>query len=79
MSIPTTLSFAIEDLVKLGLKNSENVHYQSSPEELVQDTIRLGDGELTDTGAIAIRTGFNSCLDPFIIIKSGQNDDLDLR
>ena len=57
MSIPTTLSFAIEDLVKLGLKNSENVHYQSSPEELVQDTIRLGDGELTDTGAIAIRTG----------------------
>ncbi|MGV3530489.1 MAG: phosphoenolpyruvate carboxykinase (ATP) [Flavisolibacter sp.] len=57
MSIPTTLSFAIEDLIKLGLKNSENVHYQSTPEELVQDTIRLGDGELTDTGALAIRTG----------------------
>lgn len=57
MSIPTTLSFAIEDLVKLGLKNSENVHYQSGPEELVQDSLRVGDGKLTDTGALSIRTG----------------------
>jgi phosphoenolpyruvate carboxykinase (ATP) len=47
----------MEDLVKLGLKNPDLVHYQSTPEELVQDTLRRGEGKLTDTGALAIRTG----------------------
>src|SRR5215218_7900496 len=56
MSVPT-ISFSTENLVKLGLKNTDSIHYQSSPEELVQDTLRMGEGVLTDTGALAIRTG----------------------
>lgn len=56
MSVPT-ISFPVKNLAKLGLKNTETIHYQSSPEELVQDTIRIGDGILNDTGALIIRTG----------------------
>ncbi len=56
MSVPT-ISFSTEKLVKLGLQNTENLHYQSTPEELVQDTLRLGEGELTNTGALSIKTG----------------------
>ncbi|HVG12572.1 MAG TPA: phosphoenolpyruvate carboxykinase (ATP) [Flavisolibacter sp.] len=56
MSVPT-ITFSPEKLMKLGLKNTESIHYQSTPEELVQDTLRLGEGTLTDTGALSIRTG----------------------
>jgi phosphoenolpyruvate carboxykinase (ATP) len=56
MSVPT-ISFSSESLIPLGLKYSENIHYQSSPEELVQDTLRLGEGVLTDSGSLAIHTG----------------------
>ncbi|HEV7621841.1 MAG TPA: phosphoenolpyruvate carboxykinase (ATP) [Flavisolibacter sp.] len=43
--------------MKLGLTNSENLHYQSTPDDLIQDTLRLGEGVLTDSGALAIKTG----------------------
>lgn len=56
MSVPT-ISFSPENLKKLGLTYVDSVHYQSSPEELVNDTIRLGLGSLTDSGALAINTG----------------------
>jgi phosphoenolpyruvate carboxykinase (ATP) len=56
MSAPT-VSIPSKNLLKLGLKNTENVHYQLSPEELVQDSIRTGEGVLNDTGALVIRTG----------------------
>jgi len=56
MSVPT-ISFSREGLVTLGLKNVESVHYQSTPDELIQDTLRLGEGTLTDTGALSISTG----------------------
>jgi len=56
MSVPT-ISISKEKLVKIGLKNTESIHYQSTPEELVQDTLRIGEGVLTDTGALAINTG----------------------
>lgn len=56
MSVPT-ISIPTGNLVKIGLKNTESIHYQSTPEELVQDTLRLGEGVLTDTGALAILTG----------------------
>lgn len=57
MSIPVTYSFPIGNLVSIGLKNSDKIRYQSSPEELVQDTLEMGEGVLTDAGALAIRTG----------------------
>ncbi|ULQ58256.1 phosphoenolpyruvate carboxykinase (ATP) [Flavihumibacter rivuli] len=56
MSVPT-ISIPTNQLVKLGLKSAENIHYQLSPEELVQDTLRIGEGVLNDTGALVIRTG----------------------
>ena len=56
MSVPT-ISIPNGNWVRLGLKNTESIHYQSSPEELIQDTLRIGEGILTDTGALSIRTG----------------------
>lgn len=52
-----TVSLPTESLLKSGLKFSNTIHYQSSPEELIQDTLRIGEGELSDTGALIIRTG----------------------
>ncbi|MFL5742778.1 MAG: phosphoenolpyruvate carboxykinase (ATP) [Flavisolibacter sp.] len=46
-----------ENLVNLGLKFTEKIRYQSSPEELVEDSLRLGEGVLTSSGALAIKTG----------------------
>ncbi|HTD94300.1 MAG TPA: phosphoenolpyruvate carboxykinase (ATP) [Chitinophagaceae bacterium] len=42
---------------RLGLKKIDTIRYQSSPEELIQDTLRLGEGTLNDTGALVIHTG----------------------
>jgi phosphoenolpyruvate carboxykinase (ATP) len=56
MSIPI-VSIPKKSLLRLGLKNPETIHYQLSPEELVQDTLRMGEGSLNDTGALVIRTG----------------------
>ena len=56
MSVPT-ISFSKEKLVKLGLRHTETIHYQSTPDELVQDTLRMGEGLLSDSGALVIKTG----------------------
>jgi phosphoenolpyruvate carboxykinase (ATP) len=39
------------------LSDATNVHYQLSPDELVQQAVELGQGELNDTGALVIKTG----------------------
>ena len=41
----------------VGLENLGNVYWNLTPAELVEDTILLGQGLLTDTGALAIETG----------------------
>lgn len=56
MSISVTTALP-KDISSLGLKNTDRIHYQSSPEELVQDSLRIGEGVLNDTGALVIRTG----------------------
>ncbi len=56
MSVPT-IALPANHLLKLGLKNTETIRYQSTPEELIQDTLRMGEGVLNDTGALVIRTG----------------------
>ncbi|MER3499003.1 MAG: phosphoenolpyruvate carboxykinase (ATP) [Chitinophagaceae bacterium] len=52
-----TISLPEKQLLKLGLKTSKNIHYQLTPEELVQDTLRIKEGALSDTGALVISTG----------------------
>jgi len=56
MSVPV-IAIPREKLVNIGLKYIQSIHYQSTPEELIQDTLRIGEGILTSTGALAIRTG----------------------
>lgn len=56
MSISVTTALP-KDLLRMGLKNTDRIHYQSTPEELVQDSLRIGEGMLNDTGALVIRTG----------------------
>lgn len=56
MSVPT-IGLPKDTLVRIGLRNAENIHYQSTPDELVQDTLRIGEGELNNTGALVIKTG----------------------
>jgi phosphoenolpyruvate carboxykinase (ATP) len=45
------------NLLRLGIENIDKIHYQLSPDELVQDTLRLKEGVLNDTGALVINTG----------------------
>jgi phosphoenolpyruvate carboxykinase (ATP) len=56
MSVPTILLDS-KQLLRIGLKNSNSIHYQLNPEELIQDTLRIGEGKLNDTGALVIKTG----------------------
>src|SRR6188474_3617878 len=52
-----TIPAPAKNPMKSVLKFSENVHYQTSPGDLVLDTLRLGEGVLNDTGALVIHTG----------------------
>lgn len=56
MSAPI-FTIPVKDFLQLGLKNTESIHYQLTPEELVNDTLRIGEGVLNDTGALVIKTG----------------------
>lgn len=51
ITIPT------DQLVEIGLAASTNIHYQLSPDELIQQTLNLKQGVLSDTGALVINTG----------------------
>jgi phosphoenolpyruvate carboxykinase (ATP) len=51
------MNVPMEKLLQLGLSEATNVHYQLSPDELVQQAVELGQGELNDTGALVIKTG----------------------
>ena len=58
MSIPSPLTLLPRHkLLQLGLTQSDNIHYQSSAEELVEATLRLQQGVLDENGALVIHTG----------------------
>lgn len=58
MAVPGTMAFKNpQQLWQFGLKHSENIHYQSTPAELIVDTLQRQQGELSDTGALVIHTG----------------------
>ncbi|MDB5232210.1 MAG: pckA [Chitinophagaceae bacterium] len=52
-----TLMIPTEQLEELGLSDEMNIHYQLSPEELVQQALTRGEGKLNSTGALCINTG----------------------
>src|SRR5436190_24285126 len=56
MSEPT-ISIPEQSLLKLGLRSGQTIHYQLTADELVQDTLRRGEGRLSDNGALMISTG----------------------
>jgi phosphoenolpyruvate carboxykinase (ATP) len=56
MSVPI-ISFPSGKPVGLGLHFTNGIHYQSSPRELVEARVRMGEGELNDKGALVIKTG----------------------
>src|ERR1700730_17321710 len=56
MSVPT-ISIPVDKLLKLGLRISDSIHYQLSPDELIRDTLQRGEGILSDSGALVIKSG----------------------
>lgn len=56
MSVPTFL-VPVDQLVSIGLKHSDRIHYQLAPTDLVEQTLQMGEGVLSDTGALVARTG----------------------
>jgi phosphoenolpyruvate carboxykinase (ATP) len=56
MSVPI-ITFPSGKPVGLGLYNNDEIHYQTTPEDLVKHTLQSGEGKLSDTGALVIQTG----------------------
>ncbi len=57
MSVTTMTEAPIKALTALGFTITQPVHYQLSPEELVNKTVSRKEGVLNDTGALLINTG----------------------
>jgi phosphoenolpyruvate carboxykinase (ATP) len=77
----TVSTIATEDKqVLLNLLLSKNPHYQLTPHQLVQDTLRMQEGELSDTGALIIHTGEftgRSPKDKFIVMDCISDETVD--
>jgi len=57
MSVNIMLEAPIGALAELGLQTNEPIHYQLSPSELSEQTVKRNEGVLNDTGALVINTG----------------------
>jgi phosphoenolpyruvate carboxykinase (ATP) len=53
----STIAIPTKGLEELGLHSTNTLHYQLTADELVQDTLRLNQGELNNTGALVVKTG----------------------
>lgn len=79
MAVPTLVS-PIDQLLQAGLHNGDHITYQASPEELVNSTLQLDQGNLSDTGALVIHTGKftgRSPKDRFIVKDISTADTID--
>jgi phosphoenolpyruvate carboxykinase (ATP) len=68
------------DLASIGIKDTKNQYWNLTPEELVEETIKRGQGLLNDTGALAVDTGEftgRSPNDKFIVKDSITADAVD--
>ena len=69
MSI-STLTISPAKARQMGFRRPDRVHYQLPPDELVEETLRRGEGKLSHTGALMIDTGVftgRSPKDKFIV------------
>ncbi len=57
MSVPTMLTMPAKKLINIGFNVAKDLYYQLSPDELISQTIKRGQGVLCDTGALVIKTG----------------------
>ncbi|TAH09493.1 MAG: phosphoenolpyruvate carboxykinase (ATP) [Sphingobacteriia bacterium] len=55
--ISPTIQLDAKKLLQLGLSSTFGIHYQLSPEELVEQAVLRGQGVLNNTGALCIKTG----------------------
>ena len=53
----TNLQSLMQDLLELGLTNVKGVLWNLTAAELVEESLKNGEGQLTDTGALMVRTG----------------------
>ncbi|RYY56857.1 MAG: phosphoenolpyruvate carboxykinase (ATP), partial [Chitinophagaceae bacterium] len=53
----SVLAAPLAGIRRLGLTRADRIRYQLTPEELVDDTLRIDEGEVNDTGALVIQTG----------------------
>ena len=67
-------------LESIGIKNTQIQFWNSTPEELIEETIKRGEGLLNDTGALAVDTGEftgRSPKDKFIVCDDITRDSVD--
>ncbi|HMJ47063.1 MAG TPA: phosphoenolpyruvate carboxykinase (ATP) [Ferruginibacter sp.] len=57
MSLSTLTEAPLKALEAIGLQSSQPFNYQLSPAELTEQTVERGQGILSDSGALVIRTG----------------------
>jgi len=66
-------------IASLGLKNVAAAYWNLAPSELIEETILRGEGQLTDTGALAVDTGEftgRSPKDKFIVCDSETENNV---
>jgi phosphoenolpyruvate carboxykinase (ATP) len=79
MSAPT-IAIPTHNLVRLGLRISDSIHYQLSPLDLAFYVRQRGEGEFSGTGALVIQTGEftgRSPKDKFIVSDEITEDTVD--
>lgn len=67
-------------LESVGINNTKTQYWNITPEELIEETIKRGEGVLNDTGALAVDTGEftgRSPKDKFIVCDSITKDAVD--
>ncbi|MBC7507808.1 MAG: phosphoenolpyruvate carboxykinase (ATP), partial [Ferruginibacter sp.] len=57
MSVSTMPEAPMLALGEMGLQTTQPIHYQLSPAELIEQTVKRSEGVLNDTGALVIKTG----------------------
>ena len=66
-------------LEQLGILNPKAVYRNLEPAQLVEHALRRGEGQLSNTGALCVRTGKytgRSPNDKFIVDSEGVHDDI---